>query len=110
VRLVYWFVTAALALILIVFAVSNREEVSLSFWPFELEKPWPLYLVVLLALFVGFLLGEFVAWVNGRRWRREARARGRRIEALERELAATHSRLADAAPPPPVPVPLSPRN
>lgn len=108
VRLVYWFVTAALALILIIFAVSNREEVAIGFWPFELERPWPLYLVVLLALLIGFLLGEIVAWMNGRRWRREARARARRIEALERELAATHSRLTAASRP--VPAPTSPHD
>jgi uncharacterized integral membrane protein len=97
-----------LALILIVFAISNREGAVVTFWPLPVTVEAPLYLVVLLTLLAGFLVGEFVAWINGRRWRREARARARRIEALERELAATHSRLAAAAPP--VPVPASPRN
>ena len=70
-------------------------------------------LVVLLALLVGFLLGELVAWLNGRRWRREARSRGRRLDALERELAATQAQLAAARPAASsavLPAPTPPRN
>ena len=92
-RFVYWTATALLALVLVVFAVSNREDVVVTFWPLPVMLAAPLYLVVLLALLAGFLVGELVAWINGRRSRREARRRGRRIEALEHELAATQARL-----------------
>jgi len=94
VRLIHWLVTAPLALLLIIFAVSNRDSTVVTFWPLPAELAAPLYLIVLLSLLVGFLAGEFVAWINGRRWRREARFRARRIEALERELAATQAQLA----------------
>jgi putative membrane protein len=88
VKFVYWFVALAVAIVLIVFAVSNLDPVVVSFWPVaSLETR--LCVIVLLALLVGFLVGEMVAWINGRGWRREARKRARRIEALERELAAT---------------------
>jgi hypothetical protein len=73
--------------------VSNREYITVTFWPLPITLEAQLYLIVLLTLFAGFLVGEFVAWINGRRWRREARLRARRIEALERELAATQARL-----------------
>src|SRR6185437_4624597 len=97
-RLVHWLVTLPAAAILVVFAVSNREPVTVAFWPLPARLDAPLYLVVLLALLAGFLAGEFVAWINGRRARRLARQRARRIEALESELAATQASLA--APPP----------
>ena len=87
-KLVHWLITAPLALVLVVFAVANREPINLTFWPLPVALTAPTYLVVLLTLLTGFLLGEFVAWINGHRWRREARTRSRRIEALERELAA----------------------
>jgi lipopolysaccharide assembly protein A len=87
-KLIHWFVTAPLALLLIIFAVSNRDAATVTLWPLPLAIDAPLYLIVLLSLLVGFLAGELVAWFNGRRWRREARFRARRIEALERELAA----------------------
>jgi uncharacterized integral membrane protein len=95
-RLVHWLVTLPAAIVLVVFAVSNREAVTVAFWPLPARLGAPLYLVVLLALLAGFLVGEFVAWINARRARRLARERARRIEALERELAATQAGLAAA--------------
>jgi lipopolysaccharide assembly protein A len=88
VKLVHWLVTAPLAVVLVVFAVANRDVVSLSFWPLPIELRAPVWAVVLLTLLAGFLIGEFVAWINGRRWRRRARDQARRVETLERELAA----------------------
>jgi uncharacterized integral membrane protein len=83
-----WGLISLVALLLIIFAVENRQAVTLSLWPFPLELSTGLYIVVLLTLLVGFLLGELVAWMNGRRWRREARRSANRVAELERELAA----------------------
>ncbi len=95
---VHWLVTAPIALLLVVFAVSNRETVTVTLWPLPVMLDAPLYLIVLLVLLVGFLVGQLVAWINGGRWRREARRRSRRIEALERELAATQAQLPKGQP------------
>jgi uncharacterized integral membrane protein len=94
--LVHWVVTAPVAVAVVVFAVSNRDAVSVTFWPLPVLIQAPLYLVVLLALVAGFLVGELIAWINAGRARRLARERARRIEALERELAATQAQLASA--------------
>lgn len=83
-----WVVIGAIALILVVFAVANRNTVTLTVWPLPLAMDAPLYLVVLISLIVGFFLGELVAWMNGRRWRREARRSAKRVDELERTLAA----------------------
>ena len=92
-RLVHWLVTAPVAVVAVVFAVSNLDRVPVGLWPFSDVLVMPLYLLVLGALALGFLCGELVAWLNGGRWRREARRRQRRIEALERELSATQAQL-----------------
>jgi uncharacterized integral membrane protein len=83
-----WVLIGLIALILIVFAVANRDTITLTLWPLPIALDAPIYLVVLLTLLVGFLVGELAAWMNGARWRREARRRAKRIEELERELAA----------------------
>jgi uncharacterized integral membrane protein len=88
VRLIHWLVTAPLALVLVVFAVSNRETVSVTFWPTPFEIDAPLYLVALVALLIGFLLGELTAWINGGKKRREAREKSKRVRGLEGELEA----------------------
>jgi len=95
----------ACAVILILFAVSNRETVSLALWPLPFLVEAPLYLVLFLALLAGGLLGASAAWLAGRNNRRELRRRRRRIDALGRELSATQSRLAGspALPPPALP-------
>ena len=82
-----WLVWAALAFVLIIFAITNRATVTIDLWPFSITEK-PLYLIVLLACVAGFLVGEAFAWLNGRRWRREARQLRRRVEELERDLAA----------------------
>jgi putative membrane protein len=83
-----WFLIGLVALALVIFAVDNRATVTVSLWPLPIEASLGLYLVVLLTLLFGFLLGELAAWMNGHRWRREARLKAKRIEELERELAA----------------------
>jgi uncharacterized integral membrane protein len=88
VKLFHWLVTVPIAVILIVFAVANRDPITLTFWPLPVALTAPTYIVVLLTLLVGFLLGELVAWINGRNWRREARHNADRIRDLERERAA----------------------
>lgn len=101
-RLVHWFITLPLAVVAVIFAVSNRDTVIVTFWPLPVTLAAPLYLVVLLAVLVGFLFGELVAWINAGRTRRALRENGRRIQALERELNATQAQLpaASAAAPP----------
>src|SRR5215472_4469596 len=90
-RAVYWALTLVAVVLLIPFAVSNRAPVSLGFWPLPFLVALPLYLLVLSLLVVGFVIGAIAAWLAGRRTRRELRRRRRRVEALERELAATRS-------------------
>jgi uncharacterized integral membrane protein len=88
-----------LATVLIDFAVTNRQPVSLGLWPLPDIVEVPLYLVVLGGLALGFVVGEFAAWVGARRWRQEARQGRRRIAALEGELAA--ARRERSVPPAP---------
>jgi uncharacterized integral membrane protein len=93
-RLLWWIMLAVVAVVLILFAVSNREMVSVGLWPLPDLLQLPLYLVLLGALFVGFIVGELVAWVGGWRWRREARRGRERIAMLEREIDAARTQRA----------------
>jgi putative membrane protein len=95
-KLVFWIFVALVATVLALFAMSNRESVALGLWPLPFEFDLPLYLAVLGALLIGFISGVLAAWIAGRHRRRENRRRGRRIAALERELAATQAPLPGA--------------
>jgi putative membrane protein len=96
-RIVYWLLIAAVAVICAAFAISNRPVVSLALWPLPFAIDLPLYLLVFAALLIGFAVGVIAAWLGGRRRRRELRRSRRRIGALEGELAASRQRLGNAA-------------
>ena len=95
-KLLFWIFVALVATVLALFAASNRAAVSLGLWPLPFILELPLYLAILAALLIGFVVGALAAWVSGRQRRREGRLRGRRIAALERELAATQAQLPGA--------------
>ena len=91
-KLLRWIVFALAALVLMLFAVSNRQSVTIALWPLPDRAELPLYLLVLGTLLIGFVVGELIAWTDGWRWRREARQSRDRIAALEHELAAERAR------------------
>jgi putative membrane protein len=92
-RIFYRAIILACAILLMLFAVSNRETVSLALWPLPFLVDLPLYLLFFLSLLVGAVIGASAARISGRGTRRELRHHRRQSEALERELAATHSQL-----------------
>jgi lipopolysaccharide assembly protein A len=96
-RLLYWIAILGVAIILAVFAVSNREAASLALWPLPFVVGLPLYLMVFAAVLAGFVVGVLTAWMAGAQRRRELRRCRRRNDALARELAATQAQLNPAA-------------
>ena len=92
-RILYRAGLVVIAIFLILFAVSNRDTVSVGLWPLPFRVDVPLYMLSFLSLAIGALIGLATAWIAGRRKRRELSVRRRRIGALERELMATQSQL-----------------
>jgi uncharacterized integral membrane protein len=87
-----------LAVIIIGFAVANRQAVTISFDPFDASHPaysmtLPLFVLFFLLVIFGVLIGGIAAWMRQSRWRSAARNRAldaelttlrRRVEAEER--------------------------
>jgi lipopolysaccharide assembly protein A len=99
VRILYRTGFLVIAIFLILFAVSNRETVSVGFWPLPFLADVPLYLLCFLSLLIGTLIGAATASMAGRGKRRELRTRRRRIQALERELTVTQSQIGNHSEP-----------
>ncbi len=91
-----WIITLPLLAIAVIFAIQHRQRVEIDLWPLPIQVEPPLYVLVLLAIFVGFLIGGCVTWLSQGRHRRRARERRFRIEALERELAGAQRKLQHA--------------
>jgi uncharacterized integral membrane protein len=78
-------VLAALALVLLAFALANRQTVTVSFDPFDQADPalalaLPLYQLIFLLLILGVLVGGSAAWLRQAKWRARAR-RAERVAA-----------------------------
>ena len=103
-KIVTTLVLAFLALVLLSFALANRQIVDVSLDPFNQADPalvlsQPLYFVIFALLTAGVVVGGCAAWVRQGRWR----ARARRAEAEVARLRVQIADRAGAAPPPPQP-------
>jgi uncharacterized integral membrane protein len=90
-----------ITLAIVLFAVANRAPVTIAFDPFAADPPMfsfamPLFLLLLLVLIAGVILGGVSAWMGQSHWRRRARRlsadlKGARAEAekLRRQVEST---------------------
>jgi uncharacterized integral membrane protein len=101
VRRFAWIITVPVTIVVVVFAVSNRDFVTLDLWPFELTYSMPLFALVLICLVVGFLLGAFIMWISSGKTRSRAREAYYKASSLERDLAFMKRKQAEAAEQPP---------
>ncbi len=99
-RYVSWLITLAIVVVVVIFALTNREETTV--WP--LPATWPVWLIIMTSFTLGFLLGGIVTWFSGGRRRQRARQARERAKALARQLADLQ-RQQPAAPAAPLGVP-----
>ena len=74
-------------LFVVLFAVSNRQTVTIEIWPLPYQLSMGLYAVILLALLVGFAAGAIGLWMVGTTRRREYKRLKRHVRTLEQSLA-----------------------
>jgi len=66
-RILYWIISIPLAILIAIFAVSNRALVTLSLWPLPYEIDMPLFLPIMVALLIGLGIGLTYEWfVHGK--------------------------------------------
>jgi uncharacterized integral membrane protein len=103
-RIVGWVVLVPLCAALIVFALANRQSVTVNFNPFtapaDPNMPGfgvPMFLVIFGVLLVGVILGGIATWFAQGEHRRGERHFRRETERLHRELDAAHRAPANQA-------------
>jgi uncharacterized integral membrane protein len=98
-------ILAPLAVIIIAFAVANREMVTVSFDPFNAAQPAyaasvPLFVLIFLLVIFGVLLGGSAVWLRQSRWAWAARRAERENQQLRLELDRLRHGPAAALPAP----------
>ena len=94
-RIVGWVVLVPLCLLLVVFALANRQLVVINFNPLvpseSLTTPGvgvPMFLVLFTVLLMGVVLGGVATWFAQSHHRRDERSYRREAERLSREVDA----------------------
>jgi uncharacterized integral membrane protein len=82
-----------LAVVIVAFAVANRQSVTLALDPFGASAPaaslsLPLFALVIATLIVGAIAGGVAAWLGQGKWRRRARRQESEANELRVKLAA----------------------
>jgi len=95
-------------LIGVLIAVSNSQPVQLTMWPLPHQVVMPLYLLVVLLLLLGVLVGLGLGWWAARHHRRRAREASGEAARLDREVQRL--RQTTAASPRPAPNGPAPRD
>lgn len=90
-NLLKFLIIAPLALIFLAFALANRHNVVVSFDPFgggDIPSPQivlPLFLVLIVAIAIGVVLGGFATWLRQGRFRKAAREAKAQVEVMRGE-------------------------
>ena len=96
-KLVKFVLFALVAAILLVFAFANRQVVSVSFDPFvsgdtpAFALAAPLFLVMMLTLIIGVIVGGVAVWLSQGRFRRAARQTRAEVARLRAQSASVPS-------------------
>lgn len=90
-------VLVPLGVLIVAFAVANRQTVVISFDPFSSADPayaarLPLFLLIFALVILGVIVGGIAAWLRQASWRRTARALDADVRVLHQELEAMRRR------------------
>jgi uncharacterized integral membrane protein len=96
-KLVTYFVLVPIAIIILMFAVANREIITVSFDPFSTVQPalsftMPLFVLIFILVIFGVILGGFAAWLRQAKYRRHVRLLETEVRVLRGENEALLAR------------------
>lgn len=99
-RLVTLFIVLPLAVVVLAEALGNRQPVTVYLHPFsggdipEMKFDVPLYLVMLVTLMVGVMIGGVATWLEQGKYRVAARRARAEVHRLTAEAARTAARAS----------------
>jgi len=93
-------IVVPLAIVIVAFAVANRQAVTVSFDPFSSASPayaasLPLFVLIFVLVMLGVIIGGVAAWLRQAAWRRTARRLDADVRTLHQELEAMRRRAAE---------------
>jgi len=111
-------IVVPLLVVIVGFAVANRQSVTISFDPFDQAHPayavsLPLFVIIFILVIFGVIVGGAASWLRQGHHRRASRRLDAEVRELHNEMHAMRRKFAEPArepvrPPPDVPLILPP--
>jgi uncharacterized membrane protein YciS (DUF1049 family) len=97
-KFIRWVVGLPIAVIVISFAIANRQQTLISFDPFSRDNPglaiyMPLWALFFLGLFLGMIAGWIACWFAQAKWRRSAKDARRELARVQADALEPNSTL-----------------
>lgn len=97
-KVLAWIILAPLATIALLFAVANRQLVTISLDPFSIDAPayaveLPAFLVMFVALILGVIIGGTAVWFGKLRWQMAAHRAEKELARVRADQAEAEERL-----------------
>jgi len=92
-KILSWLIWLPVAIIFIVVALANKQNVTFSLDPMSQTDPIlaidiPLFVLLFAALLLGVVFGGIGAWLNQSKWRRAARDARYEMNQIRTEVSA----------------------
>ena len=77
-RILRWTIGLPIAIVVVSFAIANRQWITISFDPFSKDAPFaamdmPLWVLFFCGVFFGLIAGWIACWIAQSKWRRSAK-------------------------------------
>ena len=101
-KIINLFILLPLGVILIIFCVANRQNVTLAFNPFRpedqvLSLAAPFFVFLLIAFIIGMLVGSAATWFNQGKHRKRARVEAKEAIRWQGEAGRHKTRAEEIA-------------
>ncbi|MBL12740.1 MAG: hypothetical protein CMM51_04105 [Rhodospirillaceae bacterium] len=85
-KIISWMTMVVVAVFLVLFTISNRPEIIVELWPLPYTLNLPLYLLLLVSAFLGFIAGVIITFFSSGTMRKNFRKAEKKAGNLEKEL------------------------
>lgn len=101
-RIFRWLITFPILLVAGFLLIANRHSIFLSLDPFNAEDPalsfqTPLYIIILISIFVGIILGGTLTWFGQHKYRRASRVERTKANRWQNEASGLRRTADDSA-------------
>lgn len=81
-----WLISLPFLVVCVLFAVNNRQEVTIDCWPLDYDIKTPLFVVTLGMFLLGLILGALWLWFGSLRTHMEKHKLSKEVDKLKNKI------------------------